>query len=217
MFDPVDTQLNCPSCGAGIDVNYRHTLRVVCPYCGQTNVLNAEQQLSPNGPKQLPLVDYGSPLRVGAVGKLDGQDFKVMGRLRFEYPDGFWDEWLLRMGSDRTKRYWLHEDEGDFILYQPIQLAADQWPFAKYEVGEFAPIGGMRVFITEKRKAKLQGAEGEIPFDVVAGSQAHFVDGIEGGRIVSVEFYADGSAEGSLGNLVDPRKLSVGSPATGRP
>lgn len=209
MFDPVDTQLNCPSCGAGIDVAYRHTKRVVCPFCGQTNVLNAEQQLDPNGPKQLPLVDYGSPLRVGAVGTVNGQDFKVMGRLRFEYPDGFWDEWLLRIGTDRQTRYWLHEDEGDFVLFKPLEIAVNQMGFNQMEVGRPGPIGGIRVFITEKRTATLQGAEGEMPFDIAAGSSANFVDGLEGGKLYSIEYYADGTAEACVGELVEPKALVV--------
>jgi len=82
--------LNCPSCGATLAVQDRFTKVVICEYCGQTSVLK-NRSLDPTG-KKVSLADVQSEFSIGREGTLRGSNFKVLGRLRYDYEDGYWDE-----------------------------------------------------------------------------------------------------------------------------
>ncbi|MDJ1503959.1 DUF4178 domain-containing protein [Xanthocytophaga agilis] len=181
--------LNCPSCGAMLELKYRHSKMVVCKYCGQTSYLNVDSLFTVGSP--IVLVDYGSVLSVGKRGKIKNKPFEVVGRLRFDYEDGFWDEWLLIM--DNEAEIWLQEDEGEFVLFRKKNLS-DPPQYTSLVVGSITAIETDDVFLTEKNKAVINGGEGELPFQVVAGEKADYVDGIVVGKklIASLEYMPDG-------------------------
>ncbi len=210
LGQPIDTPLECPSCGAGIQVNYRFAKMVVCDYCGQTNYLNPDETLEGKGPKQLPLVDYGSKLSKTAYGKIEGREFRVLGRMRYEYPEGFWDEWLLKMADDPETPHWLQEDEGEFSL---LRFEKDQKVTQSYEqfkVGETYEVGdGLEVFITEANSAKVTGSEGQIPFYIEPNEQVYFVDGIKKGFRLSMEFIPGDETELYMGQPVSIHDIEI--------
>ncbi len=179
---------NCPACGAPLELEYRFSQMVVCPYCDQTSHL-AGEGLEAQGEK-VKLSDYGSSFSVGATGTVFDIGFKVFGRIRFEYPDGFWDEWLLRLENEPEKEYWLQEDEGDYILFEKSETLPENPDFASAKVGSAMRFGEFQIFISEKNTAKIVGGEGELPHRVIPGEQADFVDGIIYGKGVptSLEF-----------------------------
>lgn len=163
---------------------------VICDYCGQTNFINADS-LEAMG-KQVKLVDYGSRLRIGANGSLNGNSFYVLGRMRFNYGDGYWDEWLLDIPNLPEEYYWLQEDEGEFLLFHEIENEEEEpADFEDLEPGMVMEYGDFDVFITEKRQATVNGGEGEIPFQVIPDEQVDFVDGIGKGFAISIEYLPD--------------------------
>jgi hypothetical protein len=178
--------LNCPSCGAQLELQYRHSKMVVCKYCGQTSYINAGLA-DPAGEKIL-LADYGSLLSVGKRGKLKGKPFQVLGRLRFDYEDGFWDEWLIWFDGQEYTDFWLQEDEGEFTLFTKAALHDRIPDFNKVKVATQMALNGQAVFVTEKNRATINGGEGELPFQVIPGEQADFIDGILEGKPVSLEY-----------------------------
>jgi len=190
---PVDTTLSCPSCGSPVEVDFRFMKAARCSYCGQLNYLNVAQQLDPRGPQTPPLVDYGSQLSVGRRGELAKRPFKVLGRVRYEWDKGFWDEWLLRFeDGERPERYWLQEDEGDYVLFKQLETDSPLPGYAAMAVGQEVAIAGYPFFITERRLTEVVGFEGNIPFDIAPGDDANFADGIFQGRYVSIEYYEEG-------------------------
>lgn len=179
-------EFTCPSCGAPVPQKTPGARTLVCGFCGQTSHINAES-LSAVGSQHL-LIDYGSALGVGQQGRYDGRDFLVMGRLRLDYKDGFWDEWFLQFLDDGTSA-WLQEDDGSFVMFSAAE-PLDRFPdFDAIAVGTEMNIDtvGSSVFITSKGRAKVNGGEGELPFRIIPGDPADFVDGIVDGRIISVE------------------------------
>ncbi len=191
--------LNCPSCGAQLELQYRYSRMVVCSYCGQTSYINAGSA-NPVGGKIL-LANYGSLLSVGKRGKLKGQPFEVLGRLRFNYEDGFWDEWLILFDASEFTNYWLQEDEGEFILYIKQELTGQAPVFEKVTVGTPIVVNNQTVFVTEKNQATINGGEGELPFQVVPGEKADYIDGIAAGEPVSIE-YMPGQVELNTGEVL---------------
>lgn len=181
--------LNCPSCGAMLELKYRHSKMVVCKYCGQTSYLNIDSIFKAGAP--ILLADYGSVLSVGKRGQIKNKPFEVIGRLRFDYEDGFWDEWLILM--DNETELWLQEDEGEFILFRKKDLP-DPPQYTSLIIGSIRTVDTDNVFLTEKNKAVINGGEGELPFQVVAGEKADYVDGIVFGKrlIASLEYMPEG-------------------------
>lgn len=178
-------EYTCPSCGAPITQNIPGSRMLCCTYCGQTSFVNADS-LEAVGSKA-PLIDYGSSFGIGKMGTFEGKEFQVLGRLRYEYEDGFWDEWYLSFFDGESM--WVQEDDGSFVLFyyeEPLSYRVD---FEGTRVGSTIAITEKinEVFVTSKSRASLQGGEGELPFRVSPGSQADFVDGIMKGKVVSTE------------------------------
>lgn len=157
---------------------------VGCRACGQTSVVNAGTLFAQGDPT--PLADYGSILRVGARGKLKANQFQVYGRIRYRYPGGFWDEWLLILDGKLDQPFYLQEDEGEFILFEYLGSKAPA--FGSHRPGQWMQVANTQAFVTELNTAQSQGSEGELPFLVVPGEQANFVDAIAEGLYLSIEY-----------------------------
>ena len=184
-------QFNCPSCGAELQLQYRFSQMVVCPFCDQTSHLSGEGLLAQG--EKIKLADYGSKFFTGATGTIFNTNFRVFGRLRLEYPDGFWDEWLIRLENDPEKEYWLQEDEGEYILFEKSDKLPDNSNFDKTNVGDRINFESYQIFISEKNNAKIIGGEGELPHRIKPGEQCDFIDGIIIGKAIptSLEFMPD--------------------------
>ncbi len=188
--------IQCPSCGAQLELQYRYSKMVVCSYCGQTSYINAGAASAVG--QQILLADYGSVLSVGKRGKLKAKLFSVLGRLRFNYEDGFWDEWVIWFDGDEYTQYWLQEDEGEFVLFSKKPLTSQPPKFDAVKVGTTIPVNGTTLFVTEKNRATINGGEGELPFQVIAGEKADYIDGISNGKPISIE-YMPGETEFNTG------------------
>jgi hypothetical protein len=135
-----------------------------------------------------PLAEYPSLVKTGLTGELIGKKMEIMGRVRYDYPDGFWDEWILTEVENPEKLWWLQEDEGDWVLFEPQGTLPNSSRTANWRVGEWAELGGNRAFVAEKNTARINGSEGQLPFQVIPGQQADFLDAMVDGWLFSVEF-----------------------------
>jgi ribosomal protein S27AE len=182
-------EFQCPSCGANITQQNPASRSISCGYCGQTSHINADS-LQAAGEQHL-LVDYGSFLSVGNRGRWQGQGFTILGRLRIEYEDGFWDEWYINF--DNGNPAWIQEDDGSFMLFLP-EGETVKVNYYDVHVGSFVDFNRTlnQVFITSKSRAKVEGGEGELPFRIVPGEIADFVEGIKDGEVISIEILPDG-------------------------
>ncbi len=189
---------NCPACGASAPITSQNAKIFACSYCGQTSVINVSG-LEAIG-QQVLLVDYGSKLQVGNNYKLDSKSFTVLGRVRYNYKDGFWDEWLCDFYKGSDSLSWLHEDEGDFMLLESIQnnsiqsFISSNIGFANFKVGSNYKIGEYSTFITEKLVTEVNGSEGQLPFLVIPKQKVSILDGIiDNNTTISIEFTQDGT------------------------
>lgn len=193
-------ELNCASCGAPLDRALRYTRMLVCDYCGATNLLNAGSLEAAH--EKVLLTDYGSPVELYKTVTIDGGVYEARGRVRYAYEDGFWDEWLLHSKAEPEALYWLHEDEGEFLLYQALYdpedpetlLSPESAKFEDFVVGQQYELNGRNVFVSEKSRGKVVGSEGELPFQVLPGESADFVDGYWAKQelFLSLEFFPEG-------------------------
>ena len=196
-------QYDCPSCGAPLEVKDPLSKILVCPYCSQACHI-CDEGLDPTG-KASQLADYGSMLSVGYTAAMGGVGFRVFGRLRYQYDGGFWDEWFLCF--DDSKKAWLQEDEGEFSLFEKEPLRAAIPPFDEISVASSIEVNGRTLFVTEKNRASIAGAEGELFFRIVPGQSVNCVDGNCGGMISSIEFAPD-EINLSVGREISAQELS---------
>lgn len=196
----------CPSCGATLEIQHRFSKVVICVYCGQTSAISSSG-LKIEG-RQAELLDLDSILSLGAEGDISGTPFKVLGCLRYEYEDGFWDEWFIRLDDKRS--IWLQEDEGEFTMFEKETLTSAVDSFGDIRVGQNIEVNGIQVFVTEKNQAEIKGGMGELHFRISPGAQVNCVDGNAGGRIVSLEFTPN-EINLSIGDEISVDDISLNS------
>jgi len=162
-------------------------------------------QLDPTG-KVATLAELNSPLYVDAVGTLAGRPFSVVGRLRFRYDAGQWDEWFVLL--DNKVPAWLVEDEGTYKLYEKEALVAAVPTFDEIGVGSTIRVNKHNVFVVEKGMANIMGSEGQLAFTIVPGEEVGYIDGIADGAQVALEFTSS-EIEFLVGRALDPADLQV--------
>jgi len=177
---------------------------VTCDFCSQVMLLS-DSGLDPTG-QTAKLAELPSPLYVDAAGQISGRQFQVMGRLRYQYGSGLWDEWFLVF--DDGQPGWLQEDEGEYILFHKETLTSTVPPFDDVAVGSVLRIGRHNVFVTEKGQAQIAGGEGQLAFNILPGEQIRYLDGNSGEDQVSVEYTAN-EIELSVGRAVPRDQLVV--------
>lgn len=198
------TSLSCPSCGGSVELANRFVKMVVCGYCGNSLAVE-NNRLDPTG-KAAALVDYPTRFRVGQTGTLRGAAFRILGRVRLEDEDGYWDEWYLQF--DDGSIAWLEEEEGEYTLSRKEQLTSEVPDFESARIGTTISINGRRFFITERCRARISGAEGQLYYKIRLNQPVRFLDGNLGGRPASVE-YGENEIEYTTGEVIPRNEISL--------
>jgi len=180
--------LTCPNCGGPITVESAYTTLTVCPFCGSSLAIR-DTGVDLTG-QTAKLAQFPSRLALGAHGQIRGRPFQVLGRIRYQYEDGFWDEWNLQFADGQIG--WVEEDEGEFTLTFKRRLTTPIPPFAGIAVGSFIPLGGAQMFVSEKGTAQTVGAEGELVQSPPPGRAIQYVDGNAGGQAIRLILDAGG-------------------------
>ncbi|MFA5140202.1 MAG: DUF4178 domain-containing protein [Elusimicrobiota bacterium] len=178
----------CPSCGAPVTVRSPFARSAPCPHCRTTLWLSREGVEA--GPKMSAPTPALSGLWVGAQGKLRGQPFTVVGRVRYKYERGFWDEWFLAGPKDSL--VWLSEDEGELCLETEKPLKKTVPAFDQVQAGSMLDLDGLRFAVEEKDTAVLESGEGELPFKSSPGDKLSYLDGSAEGSTATLEYDEDG-------------------------
>lgn len=179
--------LSCPSCGGALEIESAFTTLVVCPYCGSSLYIH-DTGVDITG-KIAKLADYPSRFAIGANGKIKGRDFRTLGRIRYQYDQGFWDEWFVQFADQKIG--WVVEDEGDLTLVFKSKLTVPVPPFDQIHVGAFMPLGNDRMFVSEKGHGQVQGAEGEVALSLPPGTAVQFVIGNAANKALRLFIDAD--------------------------
>ena len=196
-------QLNCPTCGAPVELQNRFVCVVNCDFCDVTSIVKGDS-LDSTG-RRAKLTKMPSIFFVDALGKLDGKSFKVLGRLRYEYDGGLWDEWFLSFDSGENA--WLVEEAATYKLL--FQQPPDNIPeYFGIKVGTTIQAGGRDVYVIEKGTAKIIGGEGQLGFNFLPGDSVYYVDGSCGDELVSIEYDHD-DTEFLTGRMVDRESVEV--------
>ena len=199
----VDETSHCPTCGAPFRIKNRFVKAVTCEFCGHVALYDGVR-LDPTG-RTASLSQIPSPLYLDATGRLGSEDFRVLGRLVYEYAGGVWQEWFLALDGDG--RAWLEEDEGQFTLLEKQPLTGAP-PFESVRVGERLRLAGRDVTVNEVGEATIVSAEGQFGTEILPGEAVGYVDAATDGEEVGLE-YGEREVELFVGRPVPREALSV--------
>lgn len=161
----------CPSCGATHDIYNPGVITVVCDYCG--NAIYWDAGKIENAGKQSVLPEGFTRLFRGATGRLENRAFVVMGRVRYSFGSGFWDEWFLEF-SDGTIG-WLTEDNHELAL-QTRTTSNKIPPLEALTPGKKFTVRKIDFIVQAVGEAECIGVEGDLPIEVQTGETYRFVD-----------------------------------------
>lgn len=185
----------CPQCGAPVAFRSTDLPVKVCDYC-RTSILRDDAGLRAMG-SAATVPDDVSPLRLGTRGSDLGLSFELIGRVRWRWDDGGWNEWLALFADG--SHAWLGEAMGRIMMLRPVppaeldadsrhRLAADD----ALAPGTTATIAGMDYRVTDVRRARVVASEGELPLPAPAGLEMLSFDLQTGqGRCASIQREGD--------------------------
>lgn len=139
-----------------------------------------------------------SPVQLGTSFTVAGLPMTTVGRVRWSWSAGSWNEWFLRADDGSVR--WLAEAMGMFMLTVERPDILEQ-PLAQILVqgGTLIPGGDLEVdgevyVVTDVKDAQCLGSEGDLPFATLLGRQMTNVDfRAAGGGALSLQRDADGT------------------------
>ena len=169
----------CPNCGAPVTFRSPALPSRVCDHC-QTIVVRSGQNVEAVG-KAAALPFDVSPIQIGTSGTFESHGFEVIGRVRWGWTDGSWNEWLLLFADG--SHGWLGDAMGQFMLLRERPLGAIESrnllaiaSGKKAKPGQEAQIDGTKYYVGDAREVVLLAAEGELPFVPKPGWRLYSVD-----------------------------------------
>ncbi len=180
--------VNCPSCGAPAKFRSHAAVMAVCEFC-RTTILKDPGAVEDLGKISEVLEDF-TPIQLGTAGIVGGRNFSVVGRIQLRYAHGMWNEWYLLFDDGGIG--WLGDSSGMFTVTMQREVKGALPGFDDIVPGRLYDIEGHRYTASEKRTAECIGGQGELPFVVGPGWQAHVADLRSGEQFVTLD-YSDSS------------------------
>lgn len=195
--------LTCPSCGNIINQATRSPQLVVCPACNSTQLLTngAMEDVG----KSAILTDTPSIFEMYKTYKHQDWKFTPVGRVRYDYGDGWWDEWFVK--SEGGKENWVSVDEGDIAIESIVQKGLSVPAFDAIKVGGVIMINRIRMTVVEKNTCTMVGVQGELPFKIIPNETYNYIDLLGPKRTsFTIEYQQDGT-DCYKGIWVDPFEI----------
>lgn len=170
---------NCPNCGAALRFRSANLVAKVCEQCYSTIVRRGDVLENVGKAAEVP-ADV-SPLQLGARGHDGDRKLEIVGRVRWRWTDGAWNEWCC-LWSDGGYA-WLGEASGRLMLLTEVETSAwDGGAVAAMQAGRpvtpgmTATLGGLEYTVNDVQTVECIGAEGELPFPPAIGTRGVSVD-----------------------------------------
>ncbi len=189
MTQAAPRQGKCPNCGAPIEFKLGASRATVCGHC-QAIVVRAGQDFMAVG-KVADLIPTGTRIALGSHGVIGQLAFEVIGRLQYQWQQGVWDEWYVAFADGRWG--WLAEAQGRF--YVTRRMSPRPVP-RRVEPGQSFFVEGLgRFTVSDVKRARIVGAQGELPDPVKLGESPLTADcESEKGGFATLDL-GDGSGE----------------------
>ena len=183
---------------------------VTCSYC-QTLIRREGDGLAAIGKVAVLPFDV-SPLQLGTTGSWRGTGFTLVGRVRWGWQDGSWNEWLAE-GADGKHR-WIGEAMGSYMITEERPDLLDLPPLRAFAAGEPlargtpVAIGESHFSASDIKEAACLGSEGDLPLATPVGTTITSIDfRSPDGAALSVQRDAEGT-QAWLGEYLELDQLA---------
>lgn len=187
---------NCPNCGDLIGTGVPGLPVVTCGSCNSL-LSKAGDQLSKVGEAGQVPFDV-SPIQIGTRLAVGGARGEIVGRERWAYDGGFWNEWLLQFANGDA--FWVAEESGIYMIMQ--QVEGDSDVFANLDristagraaMGEKIRIDGVFYFVADIKLVRCVAVEGALPHIISAQQPRGSIDlRTNGGQVITWQKDRDG-------------------------
>jgi hypothetical protein len=197
----LDTEktISCPQCGYPIPLHFRWSKLLQCSSCASTIFLED------NGTTSLgetsTLAPEPSLLSLHIPIEIDKELYTPIGKIRYSYGRGFWEEWCLLNSEQRI--FWLSVDEGDFALETKAKISLPLPSLHTVSIGK--QYG--KYIATEKGYGECVGFTGELPHTIALREKHYYVHfSQEDGVLLTAEGKYN-HYETYLGRWIDPMHI----------
>jgi len=151
--------LNCTQCGTELNLHFKHSKLIQCPSCKSTLFL--EDESVTNFGEKSSLSQETTLLQLNKEFNYKGWYFRPIGKIRYAYELGFWEEWFVL--DKEGQESWISVDEGDFVIEKALELNVKEIiETMSKRVGQTVKIQLQEYLISEKEQGVTQGFEGEL-------------------------------------------------------
>lgn len=164
-FNSIKT-FNCPQCGDALSLYFEHVKLIQCSSCKSSIFLDNEATRLAGDSSVL--ATEISIIQINIPFGYDKKRYLPLGKIRYSYGRGFWEEWWLK--DSVGNEYWLSIDEGDLVLEKPVKLSYANDIFDTLKVGDILKDG----IVTEIGTAKCEGFEGSLPKIIQIGKSYEY-------------------------------------------
>ena len=195
----IDKTINCPQCGDSLPIYFKWTKLVQCPSCKSTIFLE-DESVKLIG-KSSALSPEPSLLELRVPISIENKTYTPLGKIRYSYGRGFWEEWFLVGGKNRE--FWLSIDEGDFVLESRAKIVLPFRNIDKLSIGK--QYG--KFVVTEIGEGECVGFEGELPEPISIGDLHKYAHLSEGGADLMTVESSSGEIKVFRGHWIDPFEI----------
>jgi hypothetical protein len=163
---------NCPNCGAPVAFRWSSAVQTTCEFC-HSILVRTDVNLERVG-QVSDLPPDASPIQIGTEGIYQNKAFVVIGRIIYEYEQGYWNEWHL-VYNDSTNG-WLSDAQLEYDLSWQTQPPAHMPASDEIKWGTPFQSNSKSYVATSLTKAHYKGVQGELPFQYWDKSDLLFAD-----------------------------------------
>lgn len=196
---------NCPNCGAELHARLSSAKLIVCDYCDSTTFLE-DEAVRLAGKKGV-MHERPCLIELGKGYSHRGNEFLTIGKVRFDYGYGWWDEFWAVNDQDGM---WISVDEGDIAVERPLDVDKSKLPaMGDIRVGKTIELADQTYLVSEIGSATCVGIQGELPEALAPGDRfgyAHLRRGAV--DLVTLEFDKEG-VQATSGYWLDPFEIEA--------
>ncbi len=187
---------NCPNCGALIGTGEPGLPVVTCGFC-HSLLSKAGDQLSKVGEAGRVPFDV-SPIQIGTRLSVGGVRGEIVGRERWAYDGGFWNEWLLQFPNGEA--FWVAEESGSYMVMKEVEATTEEaasleraYQKGREAMGEQIWIDGTPHFLADTKTVRCIAVEGSLPHIIAADQPRFSIDlRTKKGSVVTFQVDRDG-------------------------
>ena len=155
-----------------MEFRFSSAVQTTCPYCNSILVRH-DVNLDKVG-EVADLPPDPSPIQLLTEGIYRNKAFVVVGRIIYEYDQGFWNEW--HCVTHQGESIWLSDAMAQYAITQQAPSREPLPPAGKLYAGSRLKLNGEEFQVTGINRARYRGVEGELPFEYWDKDEVAFID-----------------------------------------